>query len=1014
MKNSQPTVSVIVPAFNVEKYIIRCLSSICAQTLPRIEVIVVDDGSRDKTVDLIKSFAHEHSQVKFSLCAQNYGNPGVPRNIGILQARGEYIGFVDSDDWIDVCMYERLYQEAKSCDYDIVSTGSFFIHENNSLVSEKITYYTIDAKLQNNADAFASTYFSNTVNRIYKRSFISKNNIFFPNMYISEDFCFSAASHGLAANTSSVSEGFYHYTYNRVGSTTHHRIGLKAFELVNSFQSSIEYFKKLRCFDRYALSILAKYINSFRYTYERLDKKLRLLFLQASSLVLSEYKEQLNMASLNSNDKVFFEKLRLDWPNNREATFAYANSLFKEKQYIQAIVAFNKISTTNDILRKQASHNAEMARKKLNSLIAEYRLQDVFDKLLTQTTSPQCRNDIDANSTTQRLVVKNQYFYPYGSGKRIYHGGKRVNGHFFTKNRNTPLVTVITTVYNNVRYIEQAMLSVFSQTYNHIEYIIVDANSTDGTRQLIKKYESKLDYFFSAEDKGLYEGLNRGLSLSSGDYIIILNSDDFFEKDAIEKLLNKAVETDSEIVFGSVNLLDLNDTKTGVLHSAWNSALCIRCPARHGAMLASTHAYEQIGLYDESKKVISDQLWMLKAYEQNLRVQIINNVVLNFRQTGVSSCENQVHCCEQNDVILEVAPGLDEITLNKVKYLWRLSLEEIVDICSDYYFYPKFKQALSVTWREKTIGANRPLISVQVPVYNAEKFLDECLHSIQTQTYKNFEVVCVDDGSSDKSCEIINKYCKNDMRFLLFNNHGIKGTLQARKKAFEVATGDYMAFVDADDIMKPTMLEELYCKAVECGADLVQCGAEIFDPSHILPPEILSHYSKYYADVPKCGVVDDNVFQLFVRKIKSNFWLSLVEKNVYKNAVKHIPDSPLLHGNDNLVMFFISYYAKRFTTVDKLLYLYRASSSSSNLIIPTGCLVKDHIVSRSEMLHYAKNFIKTTAPNYSLEWPPFDVFFESTKNYCKRLLDRCIEHHPELKEELEFLFSSRFELHWHG
>ena len=100
------------------------------------------------------------------------------------------------------------------------------------------------------------------------------------------------------------------------------------------------------------------------------------------------------------------------------------------------------------------------------------------------------------------------------------------------------------------------------------------------------------------------------------------------------------------------------------------------------------------------------------------------------------------------------------------------------------------------------------MISVIVPVYNVEKYLEECLDSIQDQTYSDIEVILVNDGSTDSSKEICKKYCKQDSRFLLINQEN-QGLSAARNKGVEISTGEYIVFVDSDDIIKTNYLEKL-------------------------------------------------------------------------------------------------------------------------------------------------------------------------------------------------------------
>ena len=113
------------------------------------------------------------------------------------------------------------------------------------------------------------------------------------------------------------------------------------------------------------------------------------------------------------------------------------------------------------------------------------------------------------------------------------------------------------------------------------------------------------------------------------------------------------------------------------------------------------------------------------------------------------------------------------------------------------------------------------MISVIVPVYNVEKYLEECLDSIQNQTYSNIEIILVNDGSTDNSKKICEKYCKRDSRFLLINQEN-QGLSAARNKGVEISTGEYIVFVDSDDIIKTNYLEKLMQYMTE-DVDIVEC-----------------------------------------------------------------------------------------------------------------------------------------------------------------------------------------------
>ena len=106
------------------------------------------------------------------------------------------------------------------------------------------------------------------------------------------------------------------------------------------------------------------------------------------------------------------------------------------------------------------------------------------------------------------------------------------------KNKIKPKISIITVVFNGVKTIEQTILSVISQKYENMEYIIIDGGSTDGTIDIIKKYEDKIAYWISEADQVIYDAMNKGIDKSTGDIIGILNSDDFYDKDIMDRINN--------------------------------------------------------------------------------------------------------------------------------------------------------------------------------------------------------------------------------------------------------------------------------------------------------------------------------------------------------------------------------------------------------------------------------------------------------------------------------------------
>ena len=119
-------VSIIVPVYNMQSYLEACLDSLVNQTLQKIEIIIIDDGSKDNSAQIIKEYAERYPDIIRALHKEN-GGQATARNMGIRESKGEYIGFVDSDDVVDTNMYAEMYQLAKQKNCDLVECNYRFV-----------------------------------------------------------------------------------------------------------------------------------------------------------------------------------------------------------------------------------------------------------------------------------------------------------------------------------------------------------------------------------------------------------------------------------------------------------------------------------------------------------------------------------------------------------------------------------------------------------------------------------------------------------------------------------------------------------------------------------------------------------------------------------------------------------------------------------------------------------------------------------------------------------------------
>lgn len=208
----EPKVSVIVPAWNVEEYIERCLSSLVQQTLKEIEIIVVDDGSTDSTSKIISCF--EHCGSRIILINQEHKMQGAARNAGIKIAKGEYIGFVDADDWLDKDYFEKLYNAAKKYNSDIALATNIRTGHGKTKKRLNITKEEYLTDLQDKVDACHLWKDGCPTNKIYLADLLRKNEILFPEGVICEDKIFTTKAVYYANGIVTVPNIYYYYFRN--------------------------------------------------------------------------------------------------------------------------------------------------------------------------------------------------------------------------------------------------------------------------------------------------------------------------------------------------------------------------------------------------------------------------------------------------------------------------------------------------------------------------------------------------------------------------------------------------------------------------------------------------------------------------------------------------------------------------------------------------------------------------------------------------------------------------------
>ncbi len=217
--------SVIIPVYNVENYLKECLDSVCAQSLSDIEIICVDDGSTDKSPDILMEYAKKDSRIK--VITKENGGQASARNLGIKSSNGEYVAFVDADDFIEPEMFEKLYTKAKDDNLDLAMCKIATYNNQTCEIKDNVWYYMLgvfrdfDKEIFSHKDTreFTCHIAVTPYNKIYKSSLLKDNDILFPEGLIFEDEKFFYDVYLRAKRVSIVDEFLYYYRVKRLGST---------------------------------------------------------------------------------------------------------------------------------------------------------------------------------------------------------------------------------------------------------------------------------------------------------------------------------------------------------------------------------------------------------------------------------------------------------------------------------------------------------------------------------------------------------------------------------------------------------------------------------------------------------------------------------------------------------------------------------------------------------------------------------------------------------------------------
>jgi len=338
----KPKISIIIPCYNVEKYISMCIESLLNQTigLENLELIFVNDASTDTTLAILLEYEKKYSQNMMVINLSSNMKQGGARNIGIQYSTADYIGFVDSDDWIELNMYETLYNIVDKCMPDVVNCGMIRNYEDGGSTKIKINFpeeFQVKKSIIEGGDEFPQLV-GGVYTKIYKKSIILNNNVWFPERIVYEDNYWGAIISLYIKSVVYVNEHMYHYREN-LTSTTLKRNDYSHFDRLGIEIMKINKYKELGVFDKFYNRFENKFlhlyfINTLFFMFTRFDKVPYSIFLEMQINVKKYFPDYLsNKYILEQKNPLWTELMRLvDMDLSEEGLQYIADTYNNEKR----------------------------------------------------------------------------------------------------------------------------------------------------------------------------------------------------------------------------------------------------------------------------------------------------------------------------------------------------------------------------------------------------------------------------------------------------------------------------------------------------------------------------------------------------------------------------------------------------------------------------------------------------------------------------------------------------------
>jgi glycosyltransferase involved in cell wall biosynthesis len=477
-------------------------------------------------------------------------------------------------------------------------------------------------------------------------------------------------------------------------------------------------------------------------------------------------------------------------------------------------------------------------------------------------------------------------------------------------------ISIITPSFNSGKYIERAIRSVLKQHYKNWEHIIIDGVSTDETINILKKYKHLK--WISEKDNGQSDAMNKGFRMSNGDIVVYLNADDFFFPGAFSAVV-KQFKKGSKFVVGNIQI---NSIRLGAKSILNTPRFTLDGMIRHWE--PNSFCHNPVGYFYRREVQIACPFNLKNHLSMDL--EFLLDAASRYRFTKI---ENILGCFDDRS---ETKTSMSQLDLNYWqpsnfpflnKHIKKMDLNNQIKYLADQrsgYAELQKRVYLSSYNTGKFLvndkNTNNPLVSIIIPTYNDKKDVSRSINSALSQSYKNIEVIVIDDASKDGTFSYLKKKYRNKI-LLVKNKKNIK-LGGSRNIGINISKGEYLFFLDSDDWIEKQTISKLVGISQRFDTDITACG-------------IIKTYSNrssesLHSQSVSCNGGKEALWHLAEYRIASVAWNKLYSRElIIKNKLSFITP----HWHEDVTFAINSLYkCKRYISIPDEYYSYYQRESS--------------------------------------------------------------------------------------